>query len=470
MVSCSFVHTCICIVTVQVWLLLLISGVGESGTPPQIKQAPCPCHDHNQCRRLPASSTKDKEAIVFTNASSDFTKWDWKSVTTVIATADSDNQTVQQLMCYAHHEKTKFGFQVDPLPHLDDFNTTSNDTQNWMRKIAQTRLDLRADMVVVDLVDIFHSEDVDLKALIKLLHHVKDSISPTSSIEKTPVTLTCVVPWKPPCVQNDCSFSQLAKKTCDLFLLSPGSYLYLKGYGCKARATIPATKMALGVDEYAVRGVHEDKIILGVPWHGYEYSCAKHSPDSEICLLNEVKINNNTNDTKCEVDKRVKISLGDMITKHFHYFKKSKTDLAYKAPYYTYHDNASTAYKQVWFENAQSLRHKYQYAHDFGLKGVGIYTAEDLSQTLSSRVEGFNGGMWNWILHGIIQQQVTQPPPTKYHSDTVAGIAIGCMILGIVLGIVFMVILFRVRAKKKIDRPFRKDAMDEYHDDEDLNL
>ena len=83
-----------------------------------------------------------------------------------------------------------FLFLVDSLPHLDDLNTTSEETQKWMRKIAQMRLDLRADAVVVDLVDLFHSDDVDLDALIKLLHHVKDSISPVSAIERTPVTVS----------------------------------------------------------------------------------------------------------------------------------------------------------------------------------------------------------------------------------------------------------------------------------------
>ena len=51
------------------------------------------------------------QSIVFTNASSDFTRWDWKGVTMVIATPTNDSANFKELMCYSHHENTQFGFQ-----------------------------------------------------------------------------------------------------------------------------------------------------------------------------------------------------------------------------------------------------------------------------------------------------------------------------------------------------------------------
>ena len=101
-----------------------------------------------------------------------------------------------------------------------------------------------------------------------------------------------------------------------------------------------------------------EKIILGVPYYGYNWVVEDDSPNSTRIPGNDV--------------------LGYSISQNYaqisdsDYRKDIVWDEEAKVPYFTYTSDTG-ATRQVYFENAESLKEKYIFAKEEGLQGVGIW-------------------------------------------------------------------------------------------------
>ena len=94
-----------------------------------------------------------------------------------------------------------------------------------------------------------------------------------------------------------------------------------------------------------------DKLILGVPYYGCRWQTATEQPQSSV----EKFINYPR--------------LKDAISQSLEY--TPSWDIVSKTPWYSYKKNEK--WRQVWFENPESLFAKYQLAKDTGLLGIGIF-------------------------------------------------------------------------------------------------
>merc|ERR1711964_683895 len=58
-------------------------------------------------------------------------------------------------------------------------------------------------------------------------------------------------------------------------------------YGpCLASANVPASVAALGIQQFLELGVAPSKLVLGLPWYGYNYKCANGtSPTARYCPI-----------------------------------------------------------------------------------------------------------------------------------------------------------------------------------------
>ncbi|XP_046580700.1 di-N-acetylchitobiase-like [Haliotis rubra] len=427
----------------------------------------CPCKTKDGCVRPNRMKSTDKEVFVVTNGTADYKTWEWGSLTSVIATEDNVKTDV---MCFAHQMHKKYGFMVQL-----DYKSANSSSPAWVDHVVSRRNSSHADFVTVKLMNVLKTKDPSIVSKVhSILMDLKKALTPKIHYGH-PIEMVCVVPWKPACYSGDCSLTQDSLyHSCDWIMIDPSSFEYQhEGSGCKARATVPFTMISLGVDEYASVGINEDRIIMGIPWHGYKYSCKDFKFDMELstCTLKEVTGEGQTT-PHCDVaGSREMISVGELLDNHQDELTKKYWSKAYKAPMFDHCISNLSQCHQFWYENVHSLRLKYQYVHDFGLKGIAIYFAEDLSKSHTPANVGFTGGMWNWVLHGIIQTTVQQPPPVKYHPDVVAGVAVGCLLLGLVLGVLFTCLGLRNRVRKTPGAPLKRDHQVEYHDeDDDLNL
>ena len=101
-----------------------------------------------------------------------------------------------------------------------------------------------------------------------------------------------------------------------------------------------------------------DKLILGVPYYGYNWVVEDANPNSTRIPGNDV--------------------LGFSISQNYaqiadsDYKKNILWDEEAKVPYFTY-TSSTGATRQVYFENADSLKEKYILAKKENLQGVGIW-------------------------------------------------------------------------------------------------
>lgn len=100
-----------------------------------------------------------------------------------------------------------------------------------------------------------------------------------------------------------------------------------------------------------VQQTHPEKLILGVPYYGNHWTTSTSSARStRIAHVGSVTF------AKAQVDSATYGLLWDATS---------------QTPWYRWHDG--TNWHQVWFDNADSLRLKYQLALDAGLQGVGMW-------------------------------------------------------------------------------------------------
>lgn len=103
------------------------------------------------------------------------------------------------------------------------------------------------------------------------------------------------------------------------------------------------------------------KLILGVPYYGYNWVVYDSSPYANRRIGNDY-IGFSQSQTYENVM--------DTILK---YRPAVNWDDSAKVPYFTYISSQTGSIRQVYFENAESLSHKYNLAKDFRLGGVGIW-------------------------------------------------------------------------------------------------
>lgn len=100
--------------------------------------------------------------------------------------------------------------------------------------------------------------------------------------------------------------------------------------------------------------VNRNKLLLGVPLYGYEFSTVNDSRLAEV--------NGNVNYVPYEVYIKV---VNNYIR---------NWDPVWQTPWYTYKDNDSFQWYQVHYDDVQSLGIKYDLANSEGIAGIGIWT------------------------------------------------------------------------------------------------
>ncbi|CAL1533710.1 unnamed protein product [Lymnaea stagnalis] len=424
----------------------------------------CRCENEEDCKQQYEKDSQSKEVYVFSNEETDVETWSWNSITTLIVSASFDYNNAAQFktMCVAHSKKRKFGFTVD-MTLNGQINVTSNETLQWIATVKSKQAQWHAEVVAINLLPYFkndvNSSTKDHENLAVLLKNTKDAVRNGST--SYTIQIACIIPWRPPCseIEEECDFSKLSTDGCDLFIINPESFTDLDGVKCMARATIPFSKLVYGISEYNAHHIPNKQIILGVPWHGYDYTCQQLT--NEVCILDH--------DEKCHYADRKMMSHADLMSNFSAKYLKSDFNELYNAPYFNYEKNDKQ--HQVWFENPSSLMNKYRLVHELGLKGIGVMYGDDLVSHLPRKMFFDDQEMWSWVNHEIILQASQKPARNDFHyADTVAGVAVGCLLLGTVLGFLFTCLALRKRVKKPKE-PFASDrpSVEEFVD-EDPNL
>ncbi|KAL5007077.1 hypothetical protein ScPMuIL_015883 [Solemya velum] len=431
--------------TILSGMVTLLNSFGAAASPRR-----CFCTSDALCRRI-VSQPHETEVVVVTEGKSLYKNWMWESIKTVI----SHNYTDPELMCYAHSQGAKFGFiaKVPGVKSKDDASLA-----DFIKDTKVHLVDTYADVLVLDLLDLVDctTQADSIGNLTDIVLKVVMEAKPTtSSLTK----VMCIVPWKPPCFNNDCGFLINISKDnrgCDFFISNPESYTFECHSTCKARATVPFQKLAIGTDEY-LTFIKNQQLLVGIPWHAYDYTCKEMNDNN--CMLSK-----RDNSSDCDYEgSRKKIGLSDW--RHTHPNYDGSWDNHQKAMYFNYNNTSDATKHQVWYEGFESLHEKYQFVKQLELKGVVIWTGDDLTYANLNFDMKVSDNVWSWLLHTILATGEVEKHSGFDLAGNMAGVGVGCFLFGTAMGVAIAALLFRKKFMGKRRRPFQKDV-DEYHDED----
>jgi len=171
--------------------------------------------------------------------------------------------------------------------------------------------------------------------------------------------------------------------------LAQGSdLLYVMGYDtrsqifdqCIASANTPYSLAQRGIQRYIDLGIPKEKLILGLPWYGYQYTCLSPMQRTDnYCPIKAIPYQGvNCSDTAGKEDSFyniMKMVDSGAPLNGVHWDTNTQT------PYFNFLGTDSQTVYQMWFDNATSLALKYNIAKEFGLRGVGPFTYADVDNT-----------------------------------------------------------------------------------------
>ena len=199
--------------------------------------------------------------------------------------------------------------------------------------------------------------------------------------------LSIDVAWSPACVDGRC-FDHLG-------LSQHVDYMVMMAYDessqvlgpCIAMANSPLLKTMQGALGFIETGVPREKLVVGLPWYGYDYTCQSLTSAGE-CTISEVPFRG--------------IQCSDSAGRQESYFaitallKQSYTgrvwNTTFKTPFFNY--KASDGHiHQVWYDDPESLGIKYYNAAKAKLGGVAAWNIDSVDYNDPSQSDNTKA-MW----------------------------------------------------------------------------
>eukprot|EP01061_Rhynchopus_euleeides_P038226 TRINITY_DN6566_c0_g1_i1.p1 TRINITY_DN6566_c0_g1~~TRINITY_DN6566_c0_g1_i1.p1 ORF type:complete len:430 (+),score=150.24 TRINITY_DN6566_c0_g1_i1:103-1290(+) len=326
--------------------------------------AACPCSSESLCN--PITARREKEVFGFTAGREDqWSHLDFTQVTTVAWQTEAD------FMCLAH----KHGVRV--IAGAPNLNLTLIGTNQTAREAYVSG--------VVEMVKALHIDGITFDYESPIEPGAPESAYYVQVVNETTQALHAAVPgsqvsvcvaWSPHNIDGRYYDNKGFADASDL--------LYVMMYDTRSQVfeqCIAAPNAALplverGVQEYIALGVDPQKIILGLPWYGYDYPCLEGTAeDAEFCRIGFEPFRGvNCSDA---VGRELSFSsfMARLTSNNTTTGRRWAADVT--TPWYNYRADDGTVH-QIWFDDAESLSAKYAVAKKYGLRGTGPFTYSDL--------------------------------------------------------------------------------------------
>ncbi|XP_067894131.1 di-N-acetylchitobiase-like [Heterodontus francisci] len=360
------------------WSLVLVRALavlalwigGDSGV---FSQNPCHCSTRDLCQPIPADHQYQVEVMVFYHGGTDWIHYDWSKVTTVVAL----NSPQADLVCHAHANKVRVVLKESiEKNHLID----SAKQHDWIN--SQLRF------IKLHFMD---GINLDLMETISSGHELTQLLRQTTTtfhLERHGSQVTFNVPWTPNCPGGNClDYVEMANSTDFLVVKSFDVKKQLWGE-CFANANAPYHQVYSGLSAYINMGVDSRKLVMTVPWFGYDYPC-QHLYEPSRCELRKVPFSG----AACSPHIGKKISYKEIMQQLPRSITGRYWDDDYKSPYYVYMVN--NTYHEVWYDDPESISLKSSILKKLKLRGIGAWTGNFLNYTADPTVAMQSEEMWN---------------------------------------------------------------------------
>ncbi|XP_070565593.1 di-N-acetylchitobiase-like [Ptychodera flava] len=337
----------------------------------------CPCADPKLCE--PITRKPEREVYAFSVSPKTWKHYDWSKLTTVVMFGYYD----AELMCFAHSQNVKVVFKG----YISVANLTDSYARNlWVVEQLQTAVDGHFDGINIDIEDPVVDKSVEKELLTELVEQTSEAFHIMNKFSQ----VTFDVAWSPDCIDKRCyDYKGLADATDFLFVMSYDEQSQIYG-PCVAMANSPYNKTVTGVEKYLKLGIPANKLVLGVPWYGYDYPCVNITKDN-LCTIKKVPFRGAPCSDAAGRQKDYRV-INEII-------KNSTTGRLwndeYKAPYFNFEDPTTKQTHQMWYDDPESLKYRYDYASKTGLLGVGMWEADSLDYSDDETAKKQTKAMWD---------------------------------------------------------------------------
>ncbi|KAM4022807.1 di-N-acetylchitobiase isoform 1-T1 [Anomaloglossus baeobatrachus] len=354
------------------WALLLLVGAS-------VCWGECPCSDPALCQ--PITETRDFEVYVFYTRGKNWKFYDWAHVTTVALFAPYD----PELMCFAHSKGARFVLKGD-VPVKDI--VASEKRSAWIAEKVNLAKAQYMDGINLDIEQPVLPQTPEYYALTALVKETTEAFH--AAIPGSQVTFD--VAWSPGCIDLRCYNYTAIADLCDfLFVMSydEQSQIWTE---CIAAANAPFNQTITGYEQFVNISIDPKKLVMGVPWYGYDYTCL-----------------NLTKDNRCKLTKKPfrGAECSDAVGRQVPYRVIMKQvndsvsgrlwDEVQKAPFYNYKDSKGNIH-QVWYDDPQSISLKAAYIKKLGLRGIGMWNGDLLDYSNDPIAQKQTADMWKALL------------------------------------------------------------------------
>eukprot|EP01062_Namystynia_karyoxenos_P031007 TRINITY_DN23034_c0_g1_i1.p1 TRINITY_DN23034_c0_g1~~TRINITY_DN23034_c0_g1_i1.p1 ORF type:complete len:386 (+),score=127.67 TRINITY_DN23034_c0_g1_i1:73-1158(+) len=340
--------------------------------------AACPCSSPELCQ--PVAAPPERREVFGFSVGGNWSNYDLTRVTTIAWRSDPD------LVCAAHRAGVRVLLQAKP-PISDAWLANASARSEWVaahvaeakaKFVDGTNFDWESPVAVGSPNKEFYME---------LVRETTEAFHAWSPHTRVSVD----VAWSPNNIDGRAyDYTGLAAHSDLLFVMVYDTRSQIWGK-CVASANSPSAVARLGLQQYLDLGIPASKLVMGLPWYGYDYPCVNGTPaDSSVCEIAAVPFRG----APCSDAAGSQHNYAELA-------EQSKTasvrrDPVLQSPYYNYVAADKTVH-QVWFDDPESLRIKYAIAAEMKLIGVGFWNLDTLGDVASLKGGPAASPMWQAV-------------------------------------------------------------------------
>ena len=220
---------------------------------------------------------------------------------------------------------------------------------------------------------------------------VRDTVS-TFKSSNSDYQVTFDVAWSPNCTDGRCyDYATIAAVTDFVVIMAYDERSQVYG-PCVASANSALSTTASGLQAYKDLGIPGDKLVVGLPWYGYDYPCLSLAEDL-ICTIPK-KPFRGVNCSDAAGTQRSYSEIRSLIRSSTSFVQ---WNASLESPFFNYKTKTGEQH-QVWFDNTESLSLKYIYSAKHGVRGLAFWNIDTLNYDGSPHDKLIVEEMWEAIL------------------------------------------------------------------------
>ncbi|XP_055327647.1 di-N-acetylchitobiase-like isoform X2 [Paramacrobiotus metropolitanus] len=343
----------------------------------------CPCENADLCKPIPARSIAKKEVYGFaTNTKKEvYLKYDWSKLTSLAMWEFTD-----ELMCYAHSKGVRLDLVVSEIPKdkLTD--------PEWRKTYIQQKVDI----ITNGFLDGLNYDpeygialgSPERQALVDLVNETRLALKKVLPDSKVSFDAA----WASFCVDDRCyDYKGLSDAADWLFIMSYDIQGQIWGPDCIAMSNTPYDKMVDGISGYLSLGISPEKMVLGLPWYGYDYPCVSLS-DKDICEIPRATYHG----APCSDLVGNQKQFDEIMILMENSTNGRQWNLDGEAPQFNY-KNATGHIRQVHYDDPQSLVLRYLFAVSNNMHGVGFWHVGCMTNMETPEKSALRKQMWDLV-------------------------------------------------------------------------